>query len=131
MRRLVAGPGRAQFCQAVLTCHARGFGLDVHRPCNSGRAALFADRGDLDLEGFLAAHDPQAVAHAHGARGLGALARSAEHTSELQSLMRISNAVFCLKKKQKKKVTNLIRNEILNETIQTYMNRYTTNTSET
>src|SRR3546814_7447534 len=37
-------------------------------------SALFADRGDLDLEGFLAAHDPQAVAHAHGARGLGALA---------------------------------------------------------
>src|SRR3546814_6323098 len=33
----------------------------------------------------------------------GATARSEEHTSELQSLMRISYAVFCLKKKQKKK----------------------------
>src|SRR3546814_3715562 len=31
-----------------------------------------------------------------------ALARSEEHTSELQSLMRISSAVFCLKKKKKK-----------------------------
>src|SRR3546814_2283460 len=30
-----------------------------------------------------------------------ALARSEEHTSELQSLMRISYAVFCLKKKKK------------------------------
>src|SRR3546814_6321512 len=29
--------------------------------------------------------------------------RSEEHTSELQSLMRISYAVFCLKKKNKKK----------------------------
>src|SRR3546814_9706904 len=29
--------------------------------------------------------------------------RSEEHTSELQSLMRISYAVFCLKKKQKQK----------------------------
>src|SRR3546814_2872563 len=29
--------------------------------------------------------------------------RSEEHTSELQSLMRISYAVFCLKKKRKKK----------------------------
>src|SRR3546814_3661191 len=29
----------------------------------------------------------------------GAAARSEEHTSELQSLMRISYAVFCLKKK--------------------------------
>src|SRR3546814_4305069 len=30
-----------------------------------------------------------------------AVARSEEHTSELQSLMRISYAVFCLKKKKK------------------------------
>src|SRR3546814_5487075 len=30
-------------------------------------------------------------------------ARSEEHTSELQSLMRISYAVFCLKKKKKNK----------------------------
>src|SRR3546814_7404937 len=32
----------------------------------------------------------------------GASVRSEEHTSELQSLMRISYAVFCLKKKNKK-----------------------------
>src|SRR3546814_5850168 len=32
---------------------------------------------------------------------LPVLARSEEHTSELQSLMRISYAVFCLKKKKK------------------------------
>src|SRR3546814_5035009 len=32
---------------------------------------------------------------------LGEAARSEEHTSELQSLMRISYAVFCLKKKKK------------------------------
>src|SRR3546814_5495186 len=32
---------------------------------------------------------------------LKALSRSEEHTSELQSLMRISYAVFCLKKKKK------------------------------
>src|SRR3546814_5000254 len=31
------------------------------------------------------------------------LTRSEEHTSELQSLMRISYAVFCLKKKKKQK----------------------------
>src|SRR3546814_2049768 len=30
------------------------------------------------------------------------VSRSEEHTSELQSLMRISYAVFCMKKKQKK-----------------------------
>src|SRR3546814_10143514 len=32
----------------------------------------------------------------------GGVLRSEEHTSELQSLMRISYAVFCLKKKNKK-----------------------------
>src|SRR3546814_3127125 len=31
--------------------------------------------------------------------------RSEEHTSELQSLMRISSAVFCLKKKKKRTTT--------------------------
>src|SRR3546814_10804904 len=35
-----------------------------------------------------------------------ALTRSEEHTSELQSLMRISYAVFCLKKKTKRKIQN-------------------------
>src|SRR3546814_8736858 len=35
------------------------------------------------------------------ASGGGRRARSEEHTSELQSLMRISYAVFCLKKKKK------------------------------
>src|SRR3546814_5133184 len=45
-------------------------------------------------------------AHAHLQRPCrlpsGAGQRSEEHTSELQSLMRISYAVFCLKKKKKK-----------------------------
>src|SRR3546814_2253859 len=35
----------------------------------------------------------------------GRLSRSEEHTSELQSLMRISYAVFCLKKKKKTHTT--------------------------
>src|SRR3546814_6203132 len=38
----------------------------------------------------------------HGERHIKGL-RSEEHTSELQSLMRISYAVFCLKKKKKHK----------------------------
>src|SRR3546814_9106736 len=39
-------------------------------------------------------------------RIVGAAIRSEEHTSELQSLMRISYAVFCLKKK---KITNITK----------------------
>src|SRR3546814_7316434 len=42
--------------------------------------------------------------------------RSEEHTSELQSLMRISYAVFCLKKKKKRHNTN----ELNDNTMSTY-----------
>src|SRR3546814_6759105 len=44
-----------------------------------------------DAPRLQSARDPEAVA--------ARLVRSEEHTSELQSLMRISYAVFCLKKK--------------------------------
>src|SRR3546814_10731011 len=49
------------------------------------------------------------------------LRRSEEHTSELQSLMRISYAVFCLKKKtqnykQKQLYNNNIRRRLQNQT---------------
>src|SRR3546814_1067566 len=50
--------------------------------------------------------------------------RSEEHTSELQSLMRISYAVFCLKKKTKKKLieTNYImkRKPNIKQTLKTH-----------
>src|SRR3546814_3658716 len=41
----------------------------------------------------------------HRQRGGRRSLRSEEHTSELQSLMRISYAVFCLKKKKKSPIT--------------------------
>src|SRR3546814_6235503 len=41
-----------------------------------------------------------------GGSMVGILVRSEEHTSELQSLMRISYAVFCLKKKKTKASCN-------------------------
>src|SRR3546814_2184103 len=37
--------------------------------------------------------------------------RSEEHTSELQSLMRISYAVFCLKKKTTRNITTIINDD--------------------
>src|SRR3546814_9323721 len=60
--------------------------------------------------------DPLAYVFEHSLTGpLIALTRSEEHTSELQSLMRISYAVFCLKKKKKyirknKKNINKVQN---------------------
>src|SRR3546814_9925919 len=56
-----------------------------------GTFAQLAHGGDAQ-RGELALHHL-----AHAGQGDG---RSEEHTSELQSLMRISYAVFCLKKKQ-------------------------------
>src|SRR3546814_1642136 len=41
----------------------------------------------------------------------GSHLRSEEHTSELQSLMRISYAVFCLKNKKEHRDTNAVRNK--------------------
>src|SRR3546814_8502478 len=46
-----------------------------------------------------AGDDPKPVDRLAVQRDLDAAVRSEEHTSELQSLMRISYAVFCLKKK--------------------------------
>src|SRR3546814_10346644 len=64
--------------------------LDVHRSL----AAQVTFYGMVGVNGFA---DLQ---HFGVRKILNAAARSEEHTSELQSLMRISYAVFCLKKKK-------------------------------
>src|SRR3546814_2278408 len=61
-----------------------GAGAEVHQPCAGGAAGSASG----------------AVGSSAGGADSGA--RSEEHTSELQSLMRISYAVFCLKKKRAK-----------------------------
>src|SRR3546814_5843731 len=45
---------------------------------------------------------PASAAHLRACSNRAAIPRSEEHTSELQSLMRISYAVFCLKNKKQK-----------------------------
>src|SRR3546814_2886108 len=54
----------------------------------------------VDLPGYGFAKVPMDVSQAWGRLIGDYLQRSEEHTSELQSLMRISYAVFCLKKKK-------------------------------
>src|SRR3546814_1812170 len=64
-------------------------------------AGGFDQARDIDIDGLA-----QRIGHIlarHIARRAGGERRSEEHTSELQSLMRISYAVFCLKKKKKTK----------------------------
>src|SRR3546814_5079241 len=66
--------------------------------------------GEL-LEPALAVGNHRPIGDIDG-KGLGeSETRSEEHTSELQSLMRISYAVFCLKKKKKKHKNNTIHKE--------------------
>src|SRR3546814_4530665 len=79
---------------------AEGLGV----PLPSGQAAVFEPVGGHEmLVGEGAMRD-----HAVGEKvDLVIGERSEEHTSELQSLMRISYAVFCLKKKTNKQQPSL------------------------
>src|SRR3546814_3614898 len=67
---------------------ARPVGGDAARPRLAARGGGGAQRADARRDG------------AGSARARRSELRSEEHTSELQSLMRISYAVFCLKKKK-------------------------------
>src|SRR3546814_6292538 len=75
-----------------------------------GRVAGAREVGDLGLEhrpvGRVQRQPPHRVLVVQaGPRPVGG-DRSEEHTSELQSLMRISYAVFCLKKKKPNTLTH-------------------------
>src|SRR3546814_2729288 len=83
---------------------------------SSSRRARVEDRAEKHHQCHQRTHDLGKVAHEHPEPGKQQVQthqqqakrkqhqrRSEEHTSELQSIMRISYAVFCLKKKKKKK----------------------------
>src|SRR3546814_3548548 len=77
-----------------------------------GSLDLVAAAGNPSLYRFIAAGLAERKAAGLGGLTLLScdnLARSEEHTSELQSLMRISYAVFCLKKKTKEKNNKRLR----------------------
>src|SRR3546814_6375732 len=70
-------------------------GARLPDPCRAARAR--ADDAERPHAGELRGDAADLEAHP----GDGLAPRSEEHTSELQSLMRISYAVFCLKKKKR------------------------------
>src|SRR3546814_4727147 len=88
-----SGPGRRALARHLART-ARGRALHAGKLARSPAArCLLAAR--LDLRELRRGRRPGAGVGRLG----GWLPRSEEHTSELQSLMRISYAVFCLKKK--------------------------------
>src|SRR3546814_1338839 len=72
---------------------ARHWRVDRDEALGGRRFDVRARGGDVDR---------RAVEEQNVRRGVRENVRSEEHTSELQSLMRISYAVFCLKKKKNK-----------------------------
>src|SRR3546814_6611428 len=81
--------------------YAHGIGDDNPLWCDPDYAARTRHGGILALPSFLFATDRIVSGYVGGLPGVHAMWRSEEHTSELQSLMRISYAVFCLKNKKK------------------------------
>src|SRR3546814_4442500 len=83
--------------ERIIRLVAAHVGAEVHR----GQPLLSAELPETGerFEGILPPASP-GPAFALRKRAIGV--RSEEHTSELQSLMRISYAVFCLKKKKNK-----------------------------
>src|SRR3546814_5375388 len=80
--------------------------IDAGRALSAGLVSEIVDEDELldrgiALAGEMLATSPHGLRLSKQALNL----RSEEHTSELQSLMRISYAVFCLKKKKIKQTT--------------------------
>src|SRR3546814_3055437 len=82
----------------------RDIGLEGRARCHGAELQPPVDlAADIDVGGAeTIAGDKGPARH----RALERVERSEEHTSELRSLMRISYAVFCLKKKKKQTTTH-------------------------
>src|SRR3546814_5115170 len=102
------------FCKNEDTEWAAGNGVRIYGPPGQTRHKTdpYAPRAD-DGPGVAAWRRRMKSPHGKGVykrRAMGeCINKSEEHTSELQSLMRISYAVFCLKNKNTKSNTETIR----------------------
>src|SRR3546814_7387329 len=81
-----------------LTCQACGSGASSQAPT---RKRGFTYSASTDVSCNFCRTGCSTMSIFASRRWVGASKRSEEHTSELQSLMRTSYAVFCLKKKNK------------------------------
>src|SRR3546814_8375099 len=103
MKRAVQSAQKAGALGIRVQCSGRLGGSEMSRTewYREGRVPLHTLRADIDY-GFREARTPAGRIGVKVWLSKGDILpykRSEEHTSELQSLMRISYAVFCLKKK--------------------------------
>src|SRR3546814_9519914 len=113
--------------QAAPADHAPGYKVDISRGQRIGRVSSewFSRPED---ERYLSLNElfdvVRARAEAATARTVETRAiRSEEHTSELQSLMRISYAVFCLKTKNTQQTKTTLKTTIKTHTNRTHYNK--------
>src|SRR3546814_9807036 len=85
------------------TLYTSSFTGHASASTNMWRVSIISGFHLCERRAYLVAYWPVSAPKCSRAKALAAVAvlnfRSEEHTSELQSLMRISYAVFCLKKK--------------------------------
>src|SRR3546814_10257003 len=93
-----------RLCAVSMLCTQRRRSAACRRPAASAADTTVGEPGRVEQFRQLGARQTGHVGcHVdHRPAFLVGLLRSEEHTSELQSLMRISYAVFCLKKKKQK-----------------------------
>src|SRR3546814_2268675 len=110
MKLLVIGAGGREHALAWKLAQSSRVDEVLVAPGNAGTATegkcRNADVAATDIDGLLAlARDEGVALTVVGPEGplVAGIVRSEEHTSELQSLMRISYADFCLKKNKKTK----------------------------
>src|SRR3546814_8820679 len=94
--RAMQAPSPTRLAQSTQEEYSHVIECRNRRPGADAQAVVRGVRGDARQPGQHRCRRPRQPA---------APLRSEEHTSELQSLMRISYAVFCLKKKKKKHKT--------------------------
>src|SRR3546814_6465227 len=100
-----SGPRGLNF--GVERCRFTAFDDSERLPASDGLAEVARERDDTPAD--RGGHDLHTLGVAFDRCGEGQRTRSEEHTSELQSLMRISYAVFCLTKKNSNSTTNITK----------------------
>src|SRR3546814_2520783 len=98
-------PRFADFDQSPGPVHSRSSGCWITWDRQYGKSGIVAvSNGRIGKSGYVEGYVPPRPDRTPTIAG-----RSEEHTSELQSLMRISYAVFCLKKKIIQSLINLLK----------------------